>query len=146
MSLERAIRHFVGTDEDLPFEIFDRAGLTDEELEAAIDAGTATMLDVSTADFEFLVRKSDTTTEAPVISKTSGSPVEISVSGTYAPDHATNTQRVIVSLFDTDTAMADGSAVTVRPKVYRYALKRTSPGAEAILSYGDFELVEVPAR
>lgn len=146
MALERNITLFIGEDKALTFEIFDQAGLTDDELEAAIEAGTATMQDVSGWAFEFLVRLKDTTTGAALINKDSGSPTEIEVTGTYNATRATNTQRVVVHLFDTDTAAADGSAVLLAPKTYRYSLKRTDAGAETILAYGDFELMQATAR
>ena len=146
MALERTITAFVGEDKDFQFEIFDQAGLSVEDLEAAITAGTATMEDVSSWDFAFLVRLKDKTTGDPLIDKNSGSPVEIEVTGTYNSARGTNTQRVVVHLFDTDTASADGSSVTLAPKTYRYSLKRTDDGAETILAWGDFELLEATAR
>ena len=146
MALERTITMFVGEDKNLTFEIFDQAGQTEDELEAAITAGTATMQDVAGWTFEFLVRLKDKTVGTPLIDKSSGSPTEISVTGTYNATRATNTQRVVVSLFDTDTAASDGSSVVLAPKTYRYSLKRTDAGGETILTYGDFELLQATAR
>lgn len=146
MALERAIAVFVGEDKDFSFEIFDQAGQTEAELEAAIEAGTATMQNVAAWDFVFLVRLGDKTTGAALIDKESASSVEIEVTGTYNATRANNTQRVVVHLFDTDTAAADGSSILLAPKTYRYSLKRTDAGAETVLAYGDFELSEVTAR
>lgn len=146
MALERTITMFVGEDKDLEFEIFDQAGRTDEELEEAITAGSATMQDVTSWDFEFLVRLKDKTTGAALIDKNSGSPVEIEVTGTYNATRATNTQRVVVHMFDTDTASEDGSSVTLAPKTYRYSLKRSDTGSNTVLAWGDFELLEATAR
>ena len=146
MALERTITMFVGEDKDLEFEIFDQAGRTDEELEEAITAGTATMQDVTGWGFQFLVRLKDRTTGDPLIDKSDGSPVEIDIDGTFNATRATNTQRVVVHMFDTDTAAADGSSVTLAPKTYRYSLKRTDTGSETILAWGDFELLEATAR
>ena len=53
-------------------------------------------------------------------------------------DRATNTQRVIVAIADTDTAaLAAG--------IYKHALKRTDEGSETILSFGDLVLQKAAA-
>jgi hypothetical protein len=147
MALTRALRCYVGEDKGYTFEIFDQEGMSDVAFQAYLDAGnTPRMQDVALWGFEFAVRKGDKTTGTPLILKSSGSPLEISVTGVYDVDRLLNTQRVLVMIEDTDTAAADGSAVLLAPKTYRYSLKRTDDGAETILTVGDFELLEATLR
>lgn len=142
----------VGEDKSLDFEIYDLTNvpqtdagfLTPEELETAIAAATAVLLDVSGFTFEWILRTSDKATGDPLLEKTSGA--GISIVGTYHADPDVNTQRVRVQLDDTDTATADGSSVTLAAGNYRYALKRTDAGSETIYARGKFKLSEATAR
>lgn len=68
-----------------------------------------------------------------VLEKTSDPGGGITVVGTFSIDPALNTQRVRVTLADTDT-----EALAVR--YYAHALKRTDDGSETVLSYGKFTL------
>lgn len=125
---------FIGSVKDLEFAVY-----TDENATEAIDADGWTL--------RFDVRLTDRSDEV-LISKESGSPVEIEVTGTFDSDPADNTQRIVVHLFADDTYRADLSPpeVLVRPNIYRYALKRTDPGNETELAFGELELLQSAVR
>ena len=129
---------FLGEDVSVKFQI----GNDDATLDT-IDAGTATMVDVSGWAMTFIVRTSDTTLNAALITKTTGS--GITIAGSFNATASVNTQRVVVSIEDTDIPAYDGST-GLRPKTYRYSLKRTDAGSEKILAFGNFVLSEATAR
>ena len=52
-----------------------------------------------------------------------------SISGVYSATRASNTQRAVVTLTDTEMSIQDG--------VHRHSWKRTDDGSETILAYGD---------
>lgn len=52
------------------------------------------------------------------------------ITGTYSATVASNTQRAVVTILDTDT-----DPLTARTD-YRHELKRTTAGAEGVLAYG----------
>ena len=87
------------------------------------------------------MRTSDTTTAGPVISKTTSA--GITITGTYSATPGSNTQRAVVAIDDTDTFT---TVVVVPPKKYRYSLKRTDPGSEKTIAFGNFVLREAPVR
>lgn len=60
----------------------------------------------------------------------------ITITGTYNSSIASNTQRVVVTILDTDTASED-------PGTYVYSLKRTDAGSEVVLAYGQLQLIKV---
>lgn len=130
---------FIGDDTTIRFQI----GNDDATL-ATIAAGTATMVDVDGWALSFIVRKADTTTGTPLLTKTTSS--GITITGTFDALASNNTQRVVVAIDDTDTAAADGSSVVLKPNTYRYSLKRTDDGSEKILAFGDFVLTEATNR
>ena len=131
-------RCFLGTDIELEFQIGD-----DEATAATIAANTATMVDVSGWALEFVVRTSDTKIGDALLSKTTAA--GITIAGTFNASPTTNTQRVTVTIADTDIPAWDGSAGW-KPKTYRYSLKRTDAGSEKVLAFGDFVLQEATAR
>jgi len=134
-------RVFIGTDTTLRYTIYDADATAD-----TITAGTASPVNVSGWTFAWILRAKDTSPGAPLIEKRSDdSPAAITVTGNYDSDPVINTQRVEVFLLDTDTAAQDGSAALLKPKVYRYALKRTDEDAETILAFGECELMQVTA-
>jgi len=98
----------------------------------------AHLVDPSGWDLEWILRKKDTTPDPPLIFKSTGSPIGIMVTG--------SPPVVEVSLYDTDTALADGSGVVLKADTYRYSLKRLDDGAETIVTEGDFELMVRPTR
>jgi hypothetical protein len=121
MALEQTItaddHWFVGEDKDLVFTIY-----TD-------DTKTA-IQDVTGWALRWRLRKSD---GSPVlIEKTSGGG-GIAVSGVFNADPAVNTQKVTVTILDTDTdPLMSGT--------YRQRLVRTDDGFETVLTFGDVEL------
>jgi hypothetical protein len=89
----------------------------------------------------WVLRTSDKAVDPAILTKSTGGS-GITVTGTYSGTLASHTQRVLVTLLDTDTDAASG----VKPKTYRYSLKRTDDGFETILAYGDFVIRKVTAR
>jgi hypothetical protein len=114
---------FAGEDKILSYEIF--------------AAGSTTLMEnVSSFDLRWELRRWGPN-GASVVVKTSGN--GIAVAGVYNADRALNTQRVVVSLADTDTdALAAGR--------YACALKRMDDGLEAILSHGQVDLLVSAVR
>lgn len=108
----------------------------DKVIRFTITDGDNVPVDVAGWTFEWIVRKSDTDTETAVLSKTTAA--GIAVSGIFNVDPTLNTQRVVVTLTDTDLGIA--------ARQYRHALKRADDGYETVLSYGDFVLAQVVAR
>lgn len=111
---------------------------------AEIAAVTAIPQDVSGWSLAWTLRKK--LTGAAMIEKLTGSPGGIAITGTYNVDPAVNTQRVEVTLADTDTYDPDASpAVNLKAGSYVYALKRTDDGEETVLAYGKFKLLQAAA-
>ena len=128
---------FVGDDIALEFEVFGDDLVVDDEGEYV----SGTPVDITGWALAFAVRRSDTSSGSPVLSKATGS--GITIVGTYDAVHEDNTQRARVAIADTDTFDGD---VLVTPGTYRYSLKRTDAGAEKTLAYGKFVLRELPVR
>lgn len=105
---------FVGEDKTLRFHIF-----ADDEGEAAED--------VASFALAFTVRPFPAS-PSTTISKTSGS--GIAVTGSFNSTPASNTQRIVVTLTDTD--------LSISPRSYAYSLKRTDDGFETVLAFGTF--------
>jgi hypothetical protein len=82
-------------------------------------------LDLYGQDVEFEVKTSDTAVTA-LFSKAA------TIAGTYSATRASNTQRALVTLTDTETATLAGG------QVYRHSWKRQDAGAEQVLAYGFF--------
>jgi hypothetical protein len=129
----------LGDDILLSFEVFDDDLVVDDD--GAYVSGTPH--DITGWTFAFFVRKTDKAPGTPLISKTSGS--GIAITGTFDAAHEDNTQRVEVSIADTDTVLDDGSIV-VPPGKYRHSLKRTNAGSEKTVADGKFVLLERPVR
>ena len=137
----------LGCDRTWMFRAWDQSGLIgatdaelDEALRAALEAGTAEPLDISTGyTFTFVVRKSDTDRAPALLEKAT------TIVGTYSATVASNTQRIVVALVDTDLPQWDGTD-GVKPDIYRYALKRTTDAAEEVFARGDLKLLPSPAR
>jgi hypothetical protein len=73
----------------------------------------------------FDVRKNDTSAEPAILSKTP------SLTGAYDSVRATNTQRAIVTLTDTELNL-------FKAQTYRYSFKRMDNDSEMVLAWGDF--------
>src|SRR5262245_60278845 len=117
---------FVGDDKGLSFEVFDASNIdpaayeTDQAYYDAIVAA-GVMVDVAGFALRFDLRKGASANDPSLLTKATSS--GISITGTYNVARAVNTQRVLVTLEDTDTN-------TLPPKDYQYALKRTDAGFE----------------
>jgi hypothetical protein len=127
---------FCGEDKELEFAIYESDGVTPQ--------------DVSSWAMEWVLRAVHPARAQgdrrlwtwPTVSSPALPPVHltkstadggITIIGTYDPDPELNTQRVVVTITDTDTeGIAGGS--------YKHALKRTNDGFETILSHGEFVL------
>jgi hypothetical protein len=111
---------------------------------ADIEAGAATRQDVAGWALSWTVRKKVNSPDPPLIYKSVGA--GIAIVGIYNPDPDVNTQRVEVTLEDTDTYDPDGSPpVEIKAGNYAYALKRTGPGVETMLAEGRFQLLRTAA-
>lgn len=133
-------RVFYDTDRILRYTIYE-ADSTDE----AIAAGTAVPLDVSGWSLAWQLRKKAKDLDA-LIDKNTGSPGGIAIVGIFNADPDVNTQRIEVTIEDTDTYDPDvDPVVNLKPGSYVYALKRTDPGAEDILAFGSFTLLQAAA-
>ncbi len=105
---------FIGEDVTLRFTVY-------------ADASHAACVDVSTYALAYALRRLNTDSDPALITKTTGT-ATITVTGVFNSAPAVNTQRVLVSIVDTDT---DG----LEPGVYMHALKRTNDGNETVLMY-----------
>lgn len=139
MALKRTISVFLGTDNTLTFTAWQQNSETDAELTAAIAAGTAVPKDVTGWATSLVVRSSDTDTSTATLTASG------SVTGVYNATPASNTQRIVVTIADTDIPQYDG-ATGLTPGTYRYALKRTDDGSEQVIAYGNFKLLPATAR
>jgi len=129
----------IGDDILLSFEVFQ----DDLVVDADGDYVSGTPQDVTTWTLAFYVRKNDKATGAPLIGKVSGA--GIAITGTYNATHSMNTQRVEVTIADTDTVQDDGTILVAAGK-YRHSLKRTNAGSEKTVADGKFVLLERPVR
>ena len=121
---------FIGEDKQIRFPVYD-------------DDNDGIPLDVSGYAMTWILRKKDTASDPALLTKTTGA--GITVTGTFDVDPDVNTQRVVVTLADTDMA-TDLGVVIIPPLKYRYSLKRTDAGSETILAFGNFVLREATAR
>lgn len=139
-------RLFLGDNIDLEFEI-----LQDDGEPVYLDALDANgnlqpnpdklPQDVSGWDFAFYVRLKDTSADPPLLELRSDvSPLGISITGTFNADRATNTQRVLVTLDDTDTD--SNSSFPQKKKTYRHSLKRMNDDFEKVLVRGNLVLLK----
>lgn len=123
------------TDVRVPFVIYDGDGLTDDELQAQIDAGTAQRKDLSGKTIAFYMRKKVNSVDPPLIYKTSASsPSDIELTGTAggSPD-----QVLWITFHDTDVYDPTASPpVAIKPAKYPYAVKILDAGEEAVIGRG----------
>lgn len=130
---------FYDTDRLLRYTVY-RGDPTAQE----IADGDAVPEDVTGWALAWVLRKKVNSEDPPLIEKTIGD--GIAIVGVYNADPVVNTQRVEVTLEDTDTYDPDGSPATeVKAGTYAYALKRIDDGGEAILAYGSFKLLQAAA-
>ena len=136
MAIERnvtAVDHvFLGEDKILEFAIY-------------ADHAMTTPVDVSGWDLIWVLRKKDGSADPALIEKETGD--GITVVGAFDSDPAANTQRVRVTLLDTDTYDPEASpAVELRKGKYRHSLKRLDDGSETILVFGSFQFLQATSR
>ncbi len=117
---------FLGEDKILEFTVLD-----DDEV---------TPIDVSGWDLLWDLRKADKTSGDALIEKTTAA--GITITGVYNVAPLVNTQRVLVTLADTDS----DSSTTLAAKTYRHALKRMDSGSETVLAFGDFVFLQATTR
>lgn len=115
---------FAGEDKVLSYEVFAADGVT--------------MENVAAFSLRWELRRC-TPAATSVITKTTGNGDGITITGTYNSNRATNTQRVLVALTDTDTESLTAGR-------YNCALKRMDAGLEAVLSHGTVELLVAAVR
>lgn len=101
---------FVGEDKTLRFELIDASSLP-------VDMTGMTMV--------FDVRAMDTSSVA-IVSKTP------SLVGAFSSIRASNTQRAVVSLTDTELNL-------FKAKTYRWSWKQMDAGLETVFGWGDFK-------
>ena len=101
---------FVGEDKTIRLELLDVDGLP---------------VSMTGWGLLFDVRKNDTSAEPAILSRTP------TLTGTYNSVRATNTQRAVVILTDTELNL-------FRAQTYRYSFKRTDNDSETVLTWGDF--------
>jgi len=123
---------FAGEDKALSYEVF-------------ASGSTTTMQNVSGFIMDWTLRRVISGTDpfraqgAIVVSKTTVAAGGIAITGTYNSVRATNTQRVVVTIADTDTESLSGGR-------YVCSLKRMDAGLEAVLSHGIVEVLVATVR
>lgn len=130
---------FLGDNIELEFEILSDQPELDES-DPDFESAARVPEDVTGWEFAFYVKTKDTTADPPLIEKRSGSPGGVDIEGVYNADRATNTQRVVVTLDDSDTDADSGFAQ--RAKTYRYGLKRMNTDFEKVLVRGKLPLLK----
>lgn len=129
-NITEADKFFLGEDKFIDFIVTGEDGLP---------------LDVTGLPLEWSLKKKDKDPDPPIIGKSIGS--GITIVGVFNADPAINTQRVRVTLLDTDTdpfvTSGLGTPYTLKAKKeYRHSLKRTDAGFEAVLSYGGITFLQ----
>lgn len=122
-NISRSHHWFCGEDKVFSYTVYQADGTTPE--------------DVTGWTFDWALRRRNDDADPAVLEKTSVS--GISITGTYNADPAQNTQRVEVTIADTDTEDLPAGP-------YRHSLKRTDDGSETILSFGNAVLQRATAR
>ena len=120
---------FAGEDKVLSYEVF-AAG------------STTTMEDVAAFSLRWELRRWGASGASVLVKTTSivaPNPGGITITGTFNASRAVNTQRVIVTIADTDTD-------TLTAGRYNMALKRLDAGLEAVLSHGTVEVLVAAVR
>ena len=130
-------RLFFDTDRTLRFPVYSGEPSDDD-----IAAGNVIPVDVTGWTLVWVLKKLASSATA-LITKTVGS--GIAITGTYDSDPSVNTQRIAVSLDNTDTYDVSAGGAKVKPGTYEYALKRLDAGSETILAYGTLELLQASA-
>ena len=121
---------FIGEDKLLEFEILgDDGKLVTDPTKAVEDAATWSMV--------YSLRKKDDSGDPALVEKRT-STGGIAVIGIYNVSRAVNTQRVRVTIIDTDTDVLKAATL-------RHSLKRLTDGSETILTFGSVALLKATA-
>lgn len=130
-NITAADKFFLGEDKFIDFIVTGENGLP---------------MDVTGLPLEWSLKKKDKDPDPPIIGKstTSGG---IAITGVFNADPLINTQRVRVTLLDTETDPFVTSALSTpytlkANKEYRHSLKRLDTGFEAVLSYGGITFLQ----
>lgn len=107
---------FIGADLTLRFTVF-------------ADAEHTTCVNVALFAMSYALRRKNTDADPPLISKSTGAGT-ITITGVFNATPSVNTQRVLVSILDTDTDGLEAGA-------YMHSLKRTDDGFETVMMYTD---------
>jgi hypothetical protein len=118
---------FIGEDKQLIFTIWTNQALT-------------IPFDVTGMTFLWVLRKTDKADDPALLSKTP------TLTGTFNADSTQNTQRVVVTLEDSDSYDAAAIPPLFTRGTYRHSLKRIDAGSEGIATYGDFFWSQATAR
>jgi hypothetical protein len=113
---------FIGEDKTLRFTVYS-------------DTAHTTCVDVSGYALQYILRKGNSDSDPALITKATGGS-GITITGSFNATPASNTQRVLVAIEDSDTS-------GLKPGSYQHALKRTDAGAETILFYSDEDTAAV---
>lgn len=114
--IETALEYFLGTDKAVDFTVYTSSAKT-------------AIRDVTGYATNFMVKRRMSDTDATALISLSGT-----VSGTFNAAPAVNTQKITVTLVDTDTDLE------IAPGVAYWELKRTDAGFEDVLAYGTIDL------
>jgi hypothetical protein len=118
MAKETAVTLFIGVDHTFTFEILNEAE------DAAINVTGVTL--------SWMLKRNVNHDDADaLLTKTTSA--GITITGVYNAIVATNTQRVVVTIADSDTD-------AIKAGIWRYELKRMDAGNETIYAYGKLTL------
>jgi hypothetical protein len=146
-------RFFLGTDFGLEYVLYEQpSDMTDAEFQALIDAALAddtvpdlVPIDLAGKTWAWVLRLKDKSPDPALIEKTSAD--GITIEGVYNADPDLNTQVMVVSIVDSDSYDPDASpAVELKPKKYRFSVKRMDDGFEQVHVFGTFQFLQATAR
>jgi hypothetical protein len=144
---------FVGTDFGLEYVLYEQpSDMTDAKFQALIDAALAddtvpdlVPIDLAGKTWAWVLRLKDKSPDPALIEKTSAD--GITIEGVYNADPSLNTQVMVVSVEDSDSYDPDASpAVELKPKKYRFSVKRMDDGFEQVHVFGYFQFLQATAR
>lgn len=115
---------FLGEDKFIELPVFAQDGVTP--------------LDVTGMAIQFVMRKTDRDKDPAIIQKTTAAGT-ITIVGVFNPLPNLNTQKLHIAFVSDDTT-------NLKPLTYRYSIKRTDAGNEAIFSFGDLVLLQATAH